>query len=696
MAKGEGARETPPRRQQDMASQQPPSLPAPSSAYLYSLPACVLEDFCQKMDCLSDYDWMRFASYVITDQTELRKIKCLEKTGISITRELMWWWGVRLATVQQLLDLLQNQKLYRAAQVIADWKSLSFVSDPDRAPQQENVDLHPAGNKNEAEASGRETPASSGSASSDPVSKVAPDMLALSPLPTSLDLPHSLQSDPPGLSSVKPCSSSVPHQETLPNLPSTSLLWAQSEVETATSGFSEENRISEGSFADVYKGRRHGNLYVVKKLKDNETQRFFHTEVQICFRCCHHNILRLLGFSVENGFHCLIYPYMPNGSLMDRLQCQGGSEPLTWEKRIQISLRLIQAIQHLHQFGIIHGNVKSSNVLLDANFAPQLGHSGLRLRPAEKKSEYAVMKTKVLQGFLAYLPEDFVRHGQLTEKVDIFGCGIVLAEILTGMKAMDERRHPVFLKDVLLDEIQAAKERLCSKQRTFERLAAETICYKFQDRSAVCLSATAAVSLSTAICVCLRRKNPDMVEACEIMEVVDRQLQDQNVLEGNKCSRLSVNTPEETNDEPASPFIGAILGNNHEGNVNATVLNCADLLPPLISVMPPEAYSEQMLRVPCESDESSSFLWDFKEDGTCQPPSSSHAEPESISFTEPQSCDPECTSNFTAENIASDRRKMIQETAASPNTMDPSIRENSDAACYSQGNKDQPMKPQWE
>lgn len=60
------------------------------------------------------------ASYVITDQTELRKIKCMEKTGISVTRELMWWWGVRLATVQQLLDLLQGLQLYRAAQVILD------------------------------------------------------------------------------------------------------------------------------------------------------------------------------------------------------------------------------------------------------------------------------------------------------------------------------------------------------------------------------------------------------------------------------------------------------------------------------------------------------------------------------------------------------------------------------------------------
>lgn len=63
--------------------------------------------------------------------------------------------------------------------------------------------------------------------------------------------------------------------------------------------------------------------------------------------------------------------------------------------------------------------------MLDANFVPQLGHSGLRLHPVEKKSEYTVIKTKVLQASLAYFPEDFVRHGQLTEKVDIFAYGIV-------------------------------------------------------------------------------------------------------------------------------------------------------------------------------------------------------------------------------------------------------------------------------
>ncbi|KAH0630213.1 hypothetical protein JD844_012946 [Phrynosoma platyrhinos] len=476
----------------------PSSSPPPE--YIHSLPAWVLEDFCQKMDCLSEYDWMRFASYVITDQTELRKIKCMEKAGISITRELMWWWGVRLATVQQLLDLLQELQLYHAAQVITDGMSLSFAHDSVRPSQQGNRLLHPAENKqigllNEPEV----LP----SLHSDPALKADGDIPPLSPPPTSVDLPHSLHSN------VKLCSASVPQQESIPNLAkSDSLLWTSGEVETATSGFSEENRISEGIFAVTYKG----NKYILFSLYQNQTQRFFHTEVQIYFRCCHPNIIQLLGFCVESVFHCLIYPYMPNGSLMDRLQCQGGSESLSWEKRIKISLGLIQAIQHLHQLGVIHGNVKSSNVLLDANYVPQLGHSGLRLHPMEKKSDHAMMKTKVLQVSLAYFPEDFVRHGQLTEKVDIFACGIVLAEILTGMKAMDEERNPIFLKDALLEEIQVAKELSSSKERTFERLAAMEICRKYQDKQAICLPETTTVCLALATCVCLRKKKADLAK----------------------------------------------------------------------------------------------------------------------------------------------------------------------------------------
>ncbi len=93
--------------------------------------------------------------------------------------------------------------------------------------------------------------------------------------------------------------------------------------------------------------------------------KIFHTEVQICFRCCHVNILQLLGFTVESELHCLIYPYLPNGSLQNKLQHQDDSAPLPWEIRLSISVGLIRAVEYLHNFGILHGNIKSSNVLLE-------------------------------------------------------------------------------------------------------------------------------------------------------------------------------------------------------------------------------------------------------------------------------------------------------------------------------------------
>ncbi|NWZ87888.1 IRAK2 protein, partial [Poecile atricapillus] len=604
--------------------------------YIHSMPAWVLEDFCQKMDCLSDYDWMRFASYVITDQTELRKIKCMEKTGISITRELMWWWGVRLATVQQLLDLLQGLQLYRAAQVILDWTSASNLTSSEKEPEppKQIISVPPTeGKRREKENAMSLLPSpDSSQLGAVPAGSAVSEGILYSlpaPPPPPRDLLNSLQSNPPVLSSVKPCSSCTPQQETMADLPSGSLLWTQREIANATNSFSDKNRICEGTFADVYKGQRNNMVFVIKRLKElectspNSTQRFFHTEVQICFRCCHINILQLLGFSVETGLHCLIYPYLPNGSLQNKLQLHEDSSPLTWEMRINISIGVVRAVEYLHNFGILHGNIKSSNVLLDENFTPKLGHSGLRLHSSDKKSEYATMKTKVLQASLTYLPEDFVRHGQLTEKVDIFSCGVVLAEILTGIKALDEDRHPMYLKDMIADEIQTAKESSHSKVKTFEKLAAKEICCKYLDRKAGHLLEEVAVDFASAICLCLRKKNSNIAEVLEIMEMAENKLKEHYIC-GSSTSGFSMNTPEETDDETASLSmdVPSAAGNKEESTQGA-ILTSGSPCTPFMGAVAPDTCGIYVSRVPCESDESSSFIWNPPEKSTEELPSHS-------------------------------------------------------------------------
>uniref|UniRef100_A0A8C6Z4L2 Interleukin-1 receptor-associated kinase-like 2 n=1 Tax=Nothoprocta perdicaria TaxID=30464 RepID=A0A8C6Z4L2_NOTPE len=654
----------------------PPPSPPPAAApspYLHSLPAWVLEDLCRKMDCLSDPDWMRFASYVITDQTELRKIKCVERTGLSVTRELLWWWGVRLATVQQLLELLQALQLYRAAQVILDCEYPAALRLSRTLPVPST--------------------ASSPSVLSSPSCAAAAGALCSLPLPPAppRDLLQSLQLEPPVSSSVKPCNSATPQQETRTDLPSGSLLWTQREVAKATDGFSVESRICEGAFADVYKGQRHNRVYIIKRLKEMEctspisTQRFFHTEVQICFRCCHVNILQLLGFSVETGLHCLIYPYLPNGSLQNKLSCQDDSAPLPWERRASISVGLIRAVQYLHNFGILHGNIKSSNVLLDENFTPKLGHSGLRLYSVDKKSEYAVMKTKVLQTSLTYLPEDFIRHGQLTEKVDIFSCGVVLAEILTGIKALDEGRHPIYLKDMIADEIQSVKENSCSKAKNFEKLAAKEICRKYLDKKAGHLPEEIAVDFALAICFCLRKKNSNIAEVLEIMEMVENKLRKHNVC-GDGASGFSTNTPEETDDETISlNVVSSSSQENKEDGTQRKPGTGAGPRAPLAAVVSPDIYCGQMARVPCESDESSSFLWNSAEGFPDELPSSSCYNSENTTTSEYGKKEERPVSELQARNeVSIESDENLEMVSAAQSTFQQA---NTDlgASCSSQG-----------
>ncbi|NXN92903.1 IRAK2 protein, partial [Rhinopomastus cyanomelas] len=674
--------------------------------YIHSMPAWVLEDFCHKMDCLSDYDWMRFASYVITDQTELRKIKSMEKTGISITRELMWWWGVRLATVQQLLDLLQGLQLYRAAQVILDWTSASTMASAEREelvepPKQENRSVTPTENKKretETEISLLPSPDSSHVGVSPAGGAVSEGALYSlpSPPPPPRDLLSSLQPSPPVSSSVKPCSSSAPRQETMTDLPSGSLLWTQREVASATDSFSDKGRICEGAFADVYRGQRNSVQYAVKRLREarappvectspSSTQRFFHTEVQICFRCCHINILQLVGFSVETGLHCLIYPYLPNGSLQNRLHCQDDSAPLTWEMRVGIAVGLARAVEYLHSSGILHGNIKSSNVLLDENFTPKLGHSGLRLCPADKQSQYAVMKTKVLQASLTYLPEDVVRHGQLTAKVDLFGCGVVLAEILTGLKALDEGRHPVYLKDMIADEMQAAKDSSCSPVKSAGELAAKGICCRYLDRKAGHLREDIAVDFASAICLCLRKKSSTIAEVLEILGTAENKLREQYISGGSTIS-FSINTPEETDDETASLSLDVPpAGLSKEEGAQPVLLSSAHPCPPSTGLVSVDVYCGQVSRVPCESDESSSFMWNPPESLTDELSHNSCTSAEDAAASDCRVKQQKPANGLQERSAACARAEDALETAAAAQSACPQSNADLDSSCPSQG-----------
>ncbi|MCL7022127.1 hypothetical protein MKW94_008449 [Papaver nudicaule] len=166
----------------------------------------------------------------------------------------------------------------------------------------------------------------------------------------------------------------------------------------------------------------------------------FQQEVDVLSKVRHPNIVTLVGACPEAW--ALIYEYLPNGSLEDRLTCKNNTPPLLWQTRIQIATEICSALIFLHTnnpHSIIHGDLKPANVLLDANFVSKLGDFGIcRLIPqAESSSGSSTPFCRTHpKGTFVYMDPEFLGTGQLTAKSDVYSFGIILLRLLTGRPAM--------------------------------------------------------------------------------------------------------------------------------------------------------------------------------------------------------------------------------------------------------------------
>jgi len=105
-------------------------------------------------------------------------------------------------------------------------------------------------------------------------------------------------------------------------------------------------------------------------------------ELRILNAIRHDNILPLYGYSLDGTYPCLVYEFMPNGSLEDRLMCRQGTVPLSWRQRLNIARGTARGLNFLHSRStrekpLIHGDIKSGNILLDKAFDPKIGDFGL-------------------------------------------------------------------------------------------------------------------------------------------------------------------------------------------------------------------------------------------------------------------------------------------------------------------------------
>ncbi|XP_059623255.1 cold-responsive protein kinase 1-like [Cornus florida] len=210
------------------------------------------------------------------------------------------------------------------------------------------------------------------------------------------------------------------------------------DLKTATKNFSEENKLGEGGFGDVYKGTlKNGNVVAVKKLDhvSSRAKADFETEVKLISNVHHRNLIRLLGCSNRGPELLLVYEYMGNGSL-DKFLYGEKRGTLSWKQRFDIIFGMARGLAYLHdQFHvcIIHRDIKSSNILLDDNFQAKIADFGLvRLLPADQSH----VSTRFV-GTLGYTAPEYAIHGQLSEKVDTYSFGIVALEIISGQRSND-------------------------------------------------------------------------------------------------------------------------------------------------------------------------------------------------------------------------------------------------------------------
>lgn len=210
-----------------------------------------------------------------------------------------------------------------------------------------------------------------------------------------------------------------------------------STLEKATGSFDEVNKLGQGGFGTVYKGvLPDGREIAVKRLFFNNRHRAadFYNEVNIISSVEHKNLVRLLGCSCSGPESLLVYEFLSNMSLDRFIFDPRRGKELDWEKREKIIIGTVEGLVYLHENSknkIIHRDIKASNILLDSRLRAKIADFGLARSFEEDQSHIST----AIAGTLGYMAPEYLAHGQLTEKADVYSFGVLLLEIVTGKQS---------------------------------------------------------------------------------------------------------------------------------------------------------------------------------------------------------------------------------------------------------------------
>ncbi|XP_019451100.1 PREDICTED: G-type lectin S-receptor-like serine/threonine-protein kinase At4g27290 isoform X2 [Lupinus angustifolius] len=209
-------------------------------------------------------------------------------------------------------------------------------------------------------------------------------------------------------------------------------------IVNATNSFSNDKKLGEGGFGPVYKGILvDGQEIAVKRLSIGSHQGMheFKNEVILCAKLQHRNLVKVIGCCIEGDEKMLVYEYMPNKSLDSFLFDSAKSKHLDWIKRFNVINGIVRGLLYLHhdsRLRIIHRDLKASNVLLDNNMNPKISDFGLARMCGGDQVEG---NTSRIVGTYGYMAPEYAIHGLFSIKSDVFSFGILLLEIVSGMKS---------------------------------------------------------------------------------------------------------------------------------------------------------------------------------------------------------------------------------------------------------------------